>query len=68
MHFAVFSLTRFSISYAIEDAAYDRGVFASGIWDQTDASDSTAVNVLEDALGDRFSTTQVLIYYTTNIC
>ncbi len=54
MHFAVFSLTRFSISYAIEDAVYDRGVFASGIWDQTDASDSTAVNVLEDALGDRF--------------
>ncbi len=54
MHFAVFSLTRFSISYAIEDAVYERGVFASGIWDQTDASDSTAVNVLEDALGDRF--------------
>ena len=54
MHFAVFSLTRFSISYAIEDAVFDRGVFASGIWDQTDASDSTAVNVLEDALGDRF--------------
>ncbi|MBP9796676.1 MAG: T9SS type A sorting domain-containing protein [Chitinophagales bacterium] len=54
LHFAVFSLTRFSISYAIEDAVYERGVFASGIWDQTDASDSTAVNVLEDALGDRF--------------
>ena len=32
----------------------ERGVFASGIYDQTNADDSTAVNILEDALGDRF--------------
>jgi len=54
LHFAVFSLTRFGISYAIEDAVTERGVFASGIYDQTNADDSTAVNILEDALGDRF--------------
>ncbi len=53
LHMAVFSFTRFSISYAIEDAV-NRGVFASGIWDQTDATDSTAVNILEDAMGDKF--------------
>ena len=54
LYFAVFSLTRFGISYAIEDAVIDRSVFAAGIWDQTDAADSTAVNILEDVLGDRF--------------
>ncbi|MBP9880337.1 MAG: T9SS type A sorting domain-containing protein, partial [Chitinophagales bacterium] len=54
LHFAVFSFTRFGISYEIEDAVTERGVFAAGIYDQTDASDSTAVNILEDALGDKF--------------
>lgn len=54
LHFAVFSFTRFGISYEIEDAVTERGVFASGMYDQTNADDSTAVNILEDALGDRF--------------
>ena len=54
LHFAVFSFTRFGISYEIEDAVTERGVFASGIYDQTNADDSTAVNILEDALGSRF--------------
>ncbi|HMX05351.1 MAG TPA: phospholipase D-like domain-containing protein [Chitinophagales bacterium] len=54
MHFAIYSFTRFGISYAIEDAVLDRGVFASGIWDETNADDSTAINVCEDAMGDRF--------------
>jgi len=54
LHFAVFSLTRFSISYEIEDAVTERGVFAAGIYDQTDAADPTAIDVLEGALGDRF--------------
>ncbi len=54
LHFAVFSLTRFSISYEIEDAVTERGVFAAGIYDQTDAADPTAIDVLESALGDRF--------------
>lgn len=54
LHFAVFSLTRFGISYEIEDAVTERGVFATGIYDQTNADDSTAVNILEDALGSRF--------------
>ncbi len=53
-YFAVFSFTRFGISYAIEDAVEDRGVFAGGMYDQTDASDSTAVNICEDVMGDRF--------------
>lgn len=54
MHFAIYSFTRFGISYAIEDAITERGVFASGIWDETNADDSTAVNICEDAMGDRF--------------
>lgn len=54
LEFAVFSFTRFGISYEIEDAVTERGVFAAGMYDQTDAADSTAVNILEDALGNRF--------------
>jgi hypothetical protein len=54
LHFAIYSFTRFGISYAIEDAITERGVFASGIWDETNADDSTAVNVCEDAMDDRF--------------
>lgn len=54
LHFAVFSFTRFGISYEIEDAVTERGVFATGMYDQTNADDSTAVNILEDALGNRF--------------
>lgn len=54
LEFAVFSLTRFSISYKIADAVNLRGVYAAGIYDQTDAADPTAIDVLEGALGDRF--------------
>lgn len=54
LYFAVYSFTRFGISYAVEDAVEDRGVFAAGIYDQTDSGDSTAVNICEDVMGDRF--------------
>ena len=54
LYFAVYSFTRFGISYAIQDAVEDRGVFAGGIYDQTDSGDSTAVNICEDAMGDQF--------------
>ncbi|MEZ5014651.1 MAG: phospholipase D-like domain-containing protein [Chitinophagales bacterium] len=54
LYFCVFSFTRFSISYAIQDAVEDRGVFAAGIWDQTDAADSTAIEICQDAMGDKF--------------
>lgn len=54
MYFCIFSFTRFGIAYAIQDAVEDRFVFAGGIWDQTDAADSTAVNICEDAMGDKF--------------
>ncbi|MFN0275046.1 MAG: phospholipase D-like domain-containing protein, partial [Chitinophagales bacterium] len=54
LYFAIFTLTRFGISYTIEDAVEDRGVFAAGMYDETDPSDSTAITVLEDALGERF--------------
>jgi PLD-like domain/Secretion system C-terminal sorting domain len=49
LYFAVFSYTRYGISYEIEDAI-ERGVFAAGIWDQTDALDPTAIEVLEGAM------------------
>ncbi len=54
MYFSVFSFTRYGISYAIQDAVEDRFVFAGGIYDQTDAADSTAVNICADAMGDKF--------------
>ena len=54
LYFAVYTFTRFGISYAIQDAVEDRGVFAGGIYDQTDSGDSTAVNICEDAMGDQF--------------
>lgn len=54
LYFAVYSYTRYGISYAIQDAVEDRGVFAAGIYDQTDPSDSTAIQVLEETLGPQF--------------
>ncbi|HPR27713.1 MAG TPA: phospholipase D-like domain-containing protein [Chitinophagales bacterium] len=50
LYFGVFSYTRYGISYEIQDAI-DRGVFAAGIWDQTDPDDPTAIEVLESAMG-----------------
>lgn len=51
LYFAIFSYTRYSISYEIEDAI-DAGVFVAGIWDQTDASNTLAIDILEDAMSE----------------
>ncbi|MBC8172674.1 MAG: T9SS type A sorting domain-containing protein, partial [Chitinophagales bacterium] len=53
LYFAIFTFTRFGISYAIEDMV-ETGIFAAGMYDETDATDSTAVTILEGALGETF--------------
>ena len=49
MYFAVFTFTRFGISYDIE-SAIERGVFVAGIYDETDPSNPLAIDILEGAM------------------
>ncbi len=49
MYFAVFTFTRFGLSYDIEDAI-ERGVFVAGIYDETDPSNPLAIDILEGAM------------------
>lgn len=54
LYFSIFTFTRYGISYEIEDRIEEEGIFAAGIYDETDPLDSTAITVLEDAMGERF--------------
>lgn len=52
-YFAIYSYTRYGISYAIEDAV-NNGIFAAGIYDETDPTDTTAIAILNDVMGSNF--------------
>jgi hypothetical protein len=54
LYFSIYSFTRYGISYVIEDAIEERDVFAAGMYDETDPDDTTAVTVLNNAMGERF--------------
>lgn len=54
LYFMIYTFTRFGISYAIQDAVEDRGVFAAGDYDETDAVDTTAISICRDVMGEAF--------------
>lgn len=54
LYFMIYTFTRFGISYAIQDAVEDRGVFAAGDYDETDAVDTTAISICNDVMGEAF--------------